>query len=410
MTNQSSATFSEYAAQLRDFIQRHASPGASGAGQSPDYEFNELALTLFALQFAHNAPYRQLCQARKIIPQTIQNWRDIPAMPTAGFKEFELTSLPMEQRTHVFHSSGTTEQRPSRHFHSRESLALYETSLRPWFAIHLLPANERLPIAPSFSPTGREGARRADEGDARVVQNALTAASYPQLLFLTPSPSEAPHSSLVHMFETLRRDFGSTASLFAGQVLADGAWNLDLNKTLATLREAIAANRPVLLLGTAFTFVHLLDHLRAANQRLELPPGSRVLETGGYKGRSRTLPKAELHELITEQLDIPAPQIVCEYGMSELSSQAYDCIAGAAPNGERRFHFPPWARAQIISPETGREASEGEIGLIRIFDLANVYSVMAIQTEDLGIRRGGSFELLGRAALSEPRGCSLQSI
>jgi hypothetical protein len=47
--------------------------------------------------------------------------------------------------------------------------------------------------------------------------------------------------------------------------------------------------------------------------------------------------------------------------------------------------------------------------MIRVFDLANVYSVMAIQTEDLGIRRGDAFELLGRATFAEPRGCSLMT-
>jgi hypothetical protein len=73
----------------------------------------------------------------------------------------------------------------------------------------------------------------------------------------------------------------------------------------------------------------------------------------------------------------------------------------------RTFRFPPWARVQIISPETGREVDEGETGLIRVFDLANVRSVMAIQTEDLGVRRGAGFELLGRARQAEPRGCSL---
>ena len=65
---------------------------------------------------------------------------------------------------------------------------------------------------------------------------------------------------------------------------------------------------------------------------------------------------------------------------------------------------------QIISPETGREVGEGETGLIRVFDLANVYSVMAIQTEDLGIRRGDGFKLLGRAGSAEPRGCSLLGV
>jgi len=85
-------------------------------------------------------------------------------------------------------------------------------------------------------------------------------------------------------------------------------------------------------------------------------------------------------------------------------------LPGTAPqNPQRLLRFPPWARVQIISPETGREVGEGETGLIRVLDLANVYSVMAIQTEDLGIRRGDGFTLAGRAVSAEPRGCSLQT-
>jgi Acyl-protein synthetase, LuxE len=141
-----------------------------------------------------------------------------------------------------------------------------------------------------------------------------------------------------------------------------------------------------------------------------LPIGSRVLETGGYKGRSRALPKNELHALITEWLGVAPGHIVCEYGMSELSSQAYDCKAGQGVTAGRKFRFPPWARGQIVSPETGGEVGDGETGLIRIFDLANVYSVMAIQTEDVGVRRGEGFELLGRATLAEARGCSIMSV
>jgi hypothetical protein len=65
---------------------------------------------------------------------------------------------------------------------------------------------------------------------------------------------------------------------------------------------------------------------------------------------------------------------------------------------------------QIVSPETWDEVAVGETGLIRVFDLANVYSVMAIQTEDMGVRHGDGFTLAGRAALSEPRGCSLLAV
>jgi hypothetical protein len=193
--------------------------------------------------------------------------------------------------------------------------------------------------------------------------------------------------------------------------------------------------QPILILGTAFLYVHLLDYLTEIDTRFKLPAGSRVMETGGYKGRSRTIPKDELHQLICERLGILPTDILCEYGMSELSSQAYDRSPNQfpyQPRSSRRkeaqtassrinqslltsaatrvFHFPPWARVQIISPETGREVNEGETGLIRVFDLANVFSVMAIQTEDLGIRRGAGFELVGRASFAEARGCSLMAV
>jgi hypothetical protein len=143
------------------------------------------------------------------------------------------------------------------------------------------------------------------------------------------------------------------------------------------------------------------------------------METGGYKGRARQFPKAELHSLITRHLSIPASHIVSEYGMSELSSQAYDhavcadasMLRPSHPSTlQRAFHFPPWARARVVSPETGVEVADGETGLIQVYDLANLRSVMAVQTEDLGTRREDGFELVGRATPTEPRGCSLMQI
>ncbi len=367
-------SFFDHAARLREFIRTHAH--ASASFTLAESRFNELALDLFALQFQRNAAYRRLCEARHTTPVTITHWSDIPAAPAAAFKELDLTSLPLGERTTTFHSSGTTQQQPSRHFHNAHSLALYEESLRPWFAEHLLP--------------DRKAGERFD------------------LLLLTPAPTLVPHSSLAHMLDAVRLDFGSSPSRFVGQLDGSGAWDLDTDATLAALKIAVAQQRPLILLGTAFLFVNLLDALDARDRRFVLPAGSRVMETGGYKGRSRTLPRVELHALITGRLGVPAQGIVCEYGMSELSSQAYDQIA-FSPMNQRRYLFPPWARSQIISPETGREVGEGETGLLRIFDLANVASVLAVQTEDLAIRRGDGFELLGRAALAEARGCSLMT-
>ena len=347
--------------------------------------FVELALALFRLQFAQNAPYRSLCQGRRVTPDSVADWTQIPAAPTAAFKELELTSLPPADRMRVFHSSGTTLQRASRHFHNAESLAIYEASMLPWFQAHMLP----------------EQGWRADYG-TRL-----------DFICLTPTPDAAPHSSLVHMLDVAQREFGGCGSLFSGGVDEGGAWRLDVPLAFASLRSAAAAARPIAILGTAFSFVHLLDLCVDTQVRFALPPGSRVMETGGYKGRSRSLPMPELHALITEHLGVLPSHIVREYGMSELSSQAYDRVASddsqLSTPSPRRFHFPPWTRARIVSPETGREVAEGETGLLQVFDLANVRSVLAVQTEDLAVRRGDGFELLGRAALAEPRGCSLMA-
>jgi hypothetical protein len=377
---------SSFAARLREVIPNWQS--AIGNRQ-----FSELALELFALQFKYNSAYRRICEGRGVSPGVIEDWTQIPAVPAAAFKELELSCLSPGERIAVFHSSGTTEQKPSRHFHNGESLSVYETSLWQWFEPNFL-ANSKFKI-----------------------QNS-------KLVVLTPPPAQAPHSSLVHMFETIRsRACESADRSFFGTVATDGSWVLNFEAMLAVLNSSLVTRHPSLLLGTAFSFVHLLDFLGEHDLRLQLPPGSRVMETGGYKNRSRTMPKEELHALITERLGVPWENIICEYGMSELSSQAYDSVAGdewrvtgkgavsrLTPRVMRHFRFPPWARVQIVSPETGREVEDGETGLVRVFDLANVYSVMAVQTDDLGVHRGDGFELIGRTQFIEPRGCSLMSV
>jgi hypothetical protein len=369
---------SSFAARLRELIGNRQSAISN-------QQFDLLALELFALQFQNDFAYRKICEARKLTPQVIEHWTQIPAVPTAAFKELELTSLAPTERTAVFHSSGTTEQKPSRHFHCAESLAVYEASLWSQFC-------------------------------ARVLPDLKSEILNFKLVFLTPPPEQVPHSSLVHMFEVVRQKLGAPETAFVGELADHGAWTLNFTETLAALSVTphSALRTPQLILGTAFSFVHLLDHLAENNLSLQLPPGSLVMETGGYKNRSRKLPKEELHALITDRLGVPRENILCEYGMSELSSQAYAVTSGewrvaSKDKTTHHFSFPPWARVQIISPETGREAAEGETGLIRIFDLANVFSVAAIQTEDLGVRRGDGFELIGRAQLTEPRGCSLMA-
>src|SRR5207247_6561446 len=132
---------------------------------------------------------------------------EIPAIPTSVFKELELSCLPSNERTAVFYSSGTTEQRPSRHFHNRASLALYEASLLSSFGRHFQFANSDAQLI-ATSP-----------GSGNKMPNGRW-----QMMILTPALTQAPHSSLAHMFETVRQVFGSAESAFIGDVADDDTW------------------------------------------------------------------------------------------------------------------------------------------------------------------------------------------
>jgi hypothetical protein len=176
----------------------------------------------------------------------------------------------------------------------------------------------------------------------------------------------------------------------------------------AALRDAEAAGAPVCILGTAFALVHWLDALREAGTRFHLPTGSRLMDTGGFKGRSREVAREELYGAVEERTGISHAWCVNEYGMTEMSSQFYDAVAGfGSPPADRLHAGPPWVRTQATDPETLRPLPHGEVGVLRHLDLANLDSVMAIQTADLGITSPGGFRVLGRARGAEARGCSL---
>jgi hypothetical protein len=356
--------------------------------------FEELALGLFRAQWDANAAYRRYGLIAGADPASVTDWRRIPAVPTSAFKELDLTSIEPGQRTRVFHSSGTTAQRPSRHFHNAASLEVYEASLVAGFETGF------------WRRPGSEGfANGPDPWQGWVP------------LSLTPCPEQAPHSSLVHMIECLGDRCGRGPTRFGGGVDTSGGWTVDMDRVGAWLGAVEAGGERCVVFGTAFGLGPLGVARAGEGVRFRLPAGSRVMETGGYKGRSRVLAKDELRRAIGRCLGVADSDIVGEYGMSELGSQAYERPAGSAgldgvsgAGGDRVFEFPAWARPLVISPETGCEVRDGEPGLLRLIDLANVWSVLAVQTEDRVVKRDGGIGWLGRAPASEPRGCSLMAV
>jgi len=332
-----------------------------------DARFERLALRLFAFQFEHCEAYGAFCRGRRRSPGSVLSWREIPAVPTGSFKELALHSFPTERRAHCFRTSGTsTAERGTLHL---DTLELYEASLLPTFRRFVFP-------------------------DLRPDQRAV-------IRVLAPSAAESPDSSLSHMFAVVLAEIGAPGSGFD---VRGGA--LQFEALFASLEACAGEGIPVALCGTAFAFVHLIDELERRRVRYVLPEGSRLMECGGFKGRSREIPRPELYALLEKSLGIPMERMVNQYGMTELGSQFYDTVL-LHPDELRRKLGPPWARVLIVDPESGEPARPGEVGTVVVYDLANTGSVLAIQTADLGRSVLDGFEVIGREPGAEARGCSI---
>jgi hypothetical protein len=330
-----------------------------------DDAFLSLACAIFAHQTRWNAPYaayaRRLGFGPERLPETVA---DIPAVPSAAFKEAMLSTVG-DRAAIRFETSGTTQGRGG--VHALETADIYDAALLAGFDAALLDDGARL-----------------------------------RYLLLVPDAAKRPQSSLGHMMAVVaaQRGDGHTAGFIDGDTL-------DVDGFLAAARAAVRDAQPVCVATTAFALVALLDALDARETQIALPPGSRLMETGGFKGRTRVVSREDLYTRTAATLGLPLHAIVAEYGMTELSSQYYDSHASRATL-DRRKAWPAWLRPIIIDPR-GKPVPDGIVGAIRHIDLANRSSVVAIETEDLGAIVDGELILIGRERGAELRGCSLDA-
>ena len=196
---------------------------------------------------------------------------------------------------------------------------------------------------------------------------------------LLPCYLEREGSSLVYMVDRLVGRYG-------------GGFFLDDHKALI---EALNNHPgPKILLGVSYALLDL------AEEGVTLPSDTIIMETGGMKGRRKELSKSELHATLCKAFGVGA--IHSEYGMAELTSQAYSV-------GEGVFKAPAWMRVVIrdVNNPLARVA-EGARGGVNIIDLANRYSCAFIQTQDMGrVWPDGTFALEGRISGADIRGCNL---
>lgn len=329
------------------------------AGEAAE-SFDELALGAFRLQCRLIPALSRFCAGRGVDPTKIDRWQDAPSLPVFAFRH---EPLHLAEPREIFRSSGTTGGPGERSVHHHPFPELYRQVIELGFA----PAV----FGPGASP------RRP-------------------LLSLVPKRADVPDSSLGFWAEHILARHGAE-----GSVVAMTAGGVDLAAADAFSREAAKQGEPVTVLSTVLA---LLDWLERGDPA-PLPPGSTLVETGGFKGRRRAIERAELLQIVESRLGLPSSRVVREYGMSEATGHCYTrVLAGGDPD---LFVPPPYLRVRALDPETLEEARSGEPGLLAIFDLANIGSACHLLTQDLGVVEEGGFRLLGRAEGAALRGCSL---
>lgn len=334
--------------------------------------FDALAVNLARFQARHVAGYGRLCAARGVDLAALRRAGDAPAVPTDAFKVASVFAFGAGQASVTFRTSGTTIG--ARGTHCMRDVRTYDrAALASGRA--LLAAGLQLPVP---------------------------------VLVVGPSAIEAPDSSLAHMNATFVDRWGVVAPVGATYFVRHGELEV------AGLRARIAdlpRDTPAIVLATSFALVHLLDALASegseGSETMPLPAGSRVMLTGGFKGKAREVDAGELRRSVARALHVDERSVVGEYGMTELSSQFWEATASSptAPSGV--YVEPPWARVVPVDPETLDPVPQGDVGIARIEDLANVDSVFAVLAQDRVRRVAGGFELLGRAPGAPPRGCSI---
>jgi hypothetical protein len=227
------------------------------------------------------------------------------------------------------------------------------------------------------------------------------------LLALAPSPALRPESSLGQMIEWIRETHGTDDSAYF--IAPRG---LEIEALCERLEAASTTGHPLYLIGITAAFEDLFSHCQRAGRAFRLGYGSIVVDTGGNKRseRGRSLSRAGFLHACWKVLNVPGYHCINEYGMTELCSQFYDNALFERRAGRfapRHKIGPPWTRTLVVDPDTLEEARPGTAGLLLHFDLANCGSVLAVQTEDIGVAVGDGFEISGRLLGAEPRGCAL---
>jgi hypothetical protein len=335
--------------------------------------FERVALDVFRYQAANVPPYRRYLESRDIKPEAVQSLAQVPYISTVAFKyaRLETRAEPPSGDSRLFLTSGTSIGREERGRH----LVIHPEVYRASAIGHL---------------------RRMLFADGRRTA----------MLAMHPIADAMPESSLSQMISWCIEEFGSET-----RACAAGREGVDPAAAIEFLAGRARVGEPVAILGTTASCAALFSAMDESHVTIALAPGSRLMDTGGAKGQIVPLTIEQVVSAAERLLGIAPRMVINEYGMTEMCSQLYDATGfnseADPPPAQRVKIGPPWLRPVALHPLTLEPVTDGEVGMMSFFDLANVGAVSALMTEDFGVVRAGAVTILGRATAADARGCAL---
>ena len=332
-------------------------------------DFNDYALRLFGMHFETNKIFREFCDAKRVCKEDVTTWEEVPLVYNDMFKTHLVASFPLEQSVMACLTGGTTSlTQRGRIFRDEDGKKLVFAANKTMTGAYLFPDFE-------------EGKRC-------------------RILILAPSPEMAPSMGMAIGMEQTRQAFGTPDSMFLL-----GRSGIDVKGLIKALRESEASGVPVALIGATSAYVYFFQACRRKKMKFNLPPGSRVCDGGGYRGRFGVVTREDYLAMVTEILDVPDSHCVNVLGEAETATNLFDDslrrhVKGLPPR-KRTRPVPPWSRVLAMDIDKLTPLPDGEVGLLAHWDLANVPTVLAVITDNLGYTTDGGTgcEMVGRAKI-----------
>ena len=350
----------------------------------PPYEQSAEADKLYmqALQeelqfhYDHSEAYQQFCNRKGFDPHLpLMDIAQIPPVAVSVFKElgFSLASVPKEDIRLRLQSSATSG-------------------------------------TPSTIVVDKETSRRQAKAMVKVMQEVIGRERKP-FLVMDIDPRSEFKALLGARFAAITGylNFASKAAYFLKANEKKVSY-FDVEAMQGYLRS-LPEEQPVVVFGfTYILYSQVLKALQAADVKLRLPKGSKIIHIGGWKKlESEKVEKRLFNLQLSESFGTEPTDVVDIYGFTEQMGLNYpDCPCGCK-------HTSNYVRVLVRDAQTREVLPAGQEGMLEfITPVPHSYPGNAVLTDDLGYvldepcpcgRGGTRFVVTGRLKKAEIRGC-----